>query len=141
MTVLVRSLPAVGPIEVPDGHVVGFRLTGKDLKSRGGFQWPETGPVEGAGPFYAGPACPTADGDGLCAAFTWRGVYSSVPAHFLQVVAWLRDDELGASTDKARFKRGTVLKTVPLARAYLAGAYLAGAYLPGAVGLEPRATS
>ena len=79
--------------ELPKGcDTWGLKTVRADLSTSNGYRWPFPGSwAEASGPFAfdnLGP-CPTGVGDGLCVAWTYRGMASaSVPARTLLLVAY-----------------------------------------------------
>ena len=114
----------------------GLKTVRADLSTSNGYRWPYPGSwAEASGPFNTddlGP-CPTTVGDGLCVAWTYRGMASaSVPARTLLLVAYSSRDVLGGDRDKVRVTRVRVVELLDgeaVARAYLYGADLSGADL------------
>ena len=117
----------------------GLKTVRADLTTSNGYRWPYPGSwAEAAGPFNTddlGP-CPTSVGDGLCVAWTYRGMASaSVSARTLLLVAYSSRDVLGGDRDKVRLTRVRVVELLDgeaVARADLSGADLYGANLSGA---------
>ena len=117
----------------------GLKTTRADLSTSNGYHWPFPGSwAEASGPFDFDNlgACPNNVGDGLCVAWTYRGMASaSVPARTLLLVAYSSRDVLGGDRDKVRLTRVRVVELLDgevIARADLYGAYLCGANLSGA---------
>jgi hypothetical protein len=109
-------LPTTIQPRVPDGTpadmVLGFRVCRPDMRSRGGFRWPNPGEwAEAPGPIrrHRG-ACPEDVGDGLCVARTTSGAASGGinPGTYL-LVAYAPDDVLGEDHSKVRVRRALVL--------------------------------
>jgi hypothetical protein len=137
--------------ELPEGHDQwAIRTVRPDLRSRNGYRYPFPGKVaKAAGPFSTSSGeCPSHDGDGICAATTWRGMASGgVVASTLLLVAYKEKHALGGSRSggKLRLRRFLVVdvidgldllrksgKGADLRGAYLSGANLSGADLSGA---------
>ncbi len=117
----------------------GLKTVRADLSTSNGYRWPYPGSwAEASGPFNTDDLdpCPTAVGDGLCVAWTYRGMASaSVPARTLLLVAYSSRDVLGGDRDKVRVTRARVVELLDgdaVARADLSGAYLSRANLYGA---------
>ena len=103
--------------------------------------------VRADGPFTSGTACPSAPGDGLCVANTWRGAVSggaSLLSSVCVLVSYSESDILGYDPNKVRVRKLTVsstlldvrsllirpgadLRNADLRRADLSGADLSGA--------------
>ncbi len=132
----------VGDRELPEGcDRWGIRSVRPDLRSSRGFRWPWPGQwAEAAGPFNEAntDGCPSAEGDGICLADTYRGMASGgIPARTALLCAYSTADLLGttAGEDKHRVRRALVVDVIDgeaVARADLSGADLSGAYLSGA---------
>jgi len=119
-----------------------------DLTSSDGFQWSRPGQwTEAPGPVLdRGGLRPDPIGDGIGAAYTWRGMASSaIPARTLLLVAHSTADVFAADSHQVRLRRAYVVDVVDgerlvrdhgkgadLRRADLFGAELAGAKLSGA---------
>jgi hypothetical protein len=121
------------------------------MRSRNNYRYPFPGKVaKAAGPFSEGrDECPSHDGDGICAATTWRGMASGgVVASTLLLVAYKEKHVLGGSRSaggKLRLRRFLIVDVIDgldllcrsgkganLYGANLSGANLYGANLPGA---------
>ena len=95
---------------LPDfrGMEWGWKAVRADLTSLRQFQYPARGWA--CGDFDVrrsnhGP-CPTAAGDGLCVALTFKGAASGgISAHTGLVVGYYPEDVLGADIDKVRVRR------------------------------------
>jgi hypothetical protein len=104
--------------QLPDGwDGWAIRTVRPDLSSSHGYRYPFPGQVaEAPGPINESHygACPSASGDGLCAAGTWEGMASGgVPARTLLLVAYRRSDVLGGSIDeKLRLRRMLVVDLI-----------------------------
>ncbi len=111
---------------------LAYRIDAAGGESRGGFEWPDHGPVEAPGPIdytNSGP-CPSRPGDGICAATTWEGAGSGGhAAEVVRYVAYSDDDVLGWDRNKVRMARAHVVGTIPVRDLATPGADLAGAYL------------
>jgi hypothetical protein len=147
--------------ELPEGYDQwAIRTVRPDLRSRNNYRYPFPGKVaKAAGPFSEGRnECPSHDGDGICAATTWRGMASGgVTASTLLLVAYKEKHVLGGSRSggKLRLRRflvvdvidglallcgsgkganlsGADLSYAKLSYANLSGANLSGANLYGA---------
>jgi hypothetical protein len=127
--------------ELPEGHDQwAIRTVRPDLRSRNNYRYPFPGKVaKAAGPFSEGrDECPSHDGDGICAATTWRGMASGgVTASTLLLVAYKEKHVLGGSRSggKLRLQRFLVVDVIDgldLLRKSGNGAYLRGADLRGA---------
>jgi len=95
-----------------------IRSVRPDLRSSRGFRWPYPGGVARAdGPFEADNSggCPSAVGDGICAATNWAGMSSGgIPAVTLLLVAVKTGDILGheEGESKLRFKAAKVVDVI-----------------------------
>jgi hypothetical protein len=147
--------------ELPEGYDQwAIRTVRPDLRSRNDYRYPFPGKVaKAAGPFSEGrDECPSHDGDGICAATTWRGMASGgATASTLLLVAYKEKHVLGGSRSggKLRLRRflvvdvidgldllrksgkgadlsGANLSYANLSYVNLCGANLRGAYLSGA---------
>jgi hypothetical protein len=101
--------------ELPEGYDQwAIRTVRPDLRSRNNYRYPFPGRVaKAAGPFSEGrDECPSHDGDGVCAATTWRGMASGgVTASTLLLVAYKEKHVLGGSRSggKLRLRRFLVV--------------------------------
>jgi hypothetical protein len=127
--------------ELPEGHDQwAIRTVRPDLRSRNDYRYPFPGKVaKAAGPFSEGrDECPSHDGDGICAATTWRGMASGgVVASTLLLVAYKEKHVLGGSRSGGklrlwRFLVVDVIDGLDLLRKSGKGANLYGANLSGA---------
>jgi hypothetical protein len=127
--------------ELPEGYDQwAIRTVRPDLRSRNNYRYPFPGKVaKAAGPFSEGRGeCPSHDGDGICAATTWRGMASGgVVASTLLLVAYKEKHVLGGSRSggKLRLRRFLVVDVIDgldLLRKSGKGANLRGANLRGA---------
>jgi hypothetical protein len=130
--------------ELPAGYDGwGIRTVDLDFTSQHGYRYPYPGRVaEAPGPIIRTNtgSCPSAVGDGICAALNWRGMASGgASARMLLLIAYRDRDVLGRSTDKlrcAQFLVVDVLSGEGIVRqgrdANLRGANLYGADLRGA---------
>jgi hypothetical protein len=127
--------------ELPEGYDQwAIRTVRPDLRSRNNYRYPFPGKVaKAAGPFSEGRGeCPSHDGDGICAATTWRGMASGgVVASTLLLVAYKEKHALGGSRSggKLRLRRFLVVDVIDgldLLRKSGKGANLSGADLSGA---------
>jgi hypothetical protein len=104
--------------ELPEGHDQwAIRTVRPDLRSRNDYRYPFPGKVaKAAGPFSEGrDECPSHDGDGICAATTWRGMASGgVAASTLLLVAYKEKHVLGGgrSGGKLRLRRFLVVDVI-----------------------------
>ncbi len=110
-----------------------WRVVHVDFTSSRNFTWPfPGGTVETPGPYTYGAACPSAPGDGVCLAKTWRGAASGgIPAHLALIVEYDNADVLGEDEHKLRVSR-CVVKDVLDLHAMIRGGWFAGADLSGA---------
>jgi hypothetical protein len=125
--------------ELPEGYDQwAIRTVRPDLRSRNNYRYPFPGKVaKAAGPFSEGRGeCPSHDGDGICAATTWRGMASGgVVASTLLLVAYKEKHVLGGSRSgdlSGADLSGANLYGANLSYADLSGADLYGANLSGA---------
>jgi hypothetical protein len=127
--------------ELPEGYDQwAIRTVRPDLRSRNDYRYPFPGKVAKAtGPFSKGrDECPSHDGDGICAATTWRGMASGgVVASTLLLVAYKEKHVLGGSRSggKLRLRRFLVVDVIDgldLLCGSGKGANLSGAKLSGA---------
>jgi hypothetical protein len=142
--------------ELPEGYDQwAIRTVRPDLRSSNNYRYPFPGRMaKAAGPFSEGrDECPSHDGDGICAATTWRGMASGgVVASTLLLVAYKEKHVLGGSRSGGKLRlwrflvvdvidgldllrksgKGANLRGANLSGANLSGADLSGANLSGA---------
>ena len=132
------SVFAPPDLMVPEGHLLGWRVVGRDLRSYGGaYRWPWPGGVAETPDARPGGSCPTAYGDGLCLAKTARGAaVGGMRLECVLLVAYRPEHILGEDRDKLRVSRAIVLDLVDaqlkLRQGAGSGADLYGANLRGA---------
>ena len=137
--------------DAPKGLLWAFRVVRPDFTSSHGFRWPYPGSwAEASGipdargsafttrqkrKFYAGDACPSVPGDGVCLAKTWSGAASGrIAANTILVCGYKKTDVLGEDGEKIRVSRAYVHDVADVAKvlARASGANLHGANLRGA---------